>query len=349
MDVSLYAYPFLSSLLICTFITLVLIYSAGRFFQDTKKDFSRHIHERSISRFGGVALILSFVIAIGFDNNLVFSIKHEILIGSLFLILIFGVIDDIWDINWKSQLFFQISLAILTFIAGIRINYISSPFGDIIDFDKGGFFILLSFSIVVLWILLMMNAVNWIDGLDGLSGGVALIGVISVFILSLRPEVNQPPIGIMTMALSGALVAFLFFNFNPARIFAGTSGSMFMGYILAVLAIFAGAKIATTLLVMAVPLVDFFWVIRERFRLKQPIFKADNNHLHHRLLEIGWSQRKISLFYYFITATVALIALNTRSIGKILAIALCFLVISFAIFFISRYREIKINKSYARE
>ena len=176
--------------------------------------------------------------------------------------------------------------------------------------------------VVAIWAVLLMNSMNWIDGIDGISSGISLIGGATIFFLSLRPEVNQPPIGIISAVFIGGLLAFLLFNFYPAKILAGTSGSMFMGFVLAILAIFAGAKIATTLLVMAVPIVDALWVIGERFQSKKSIFSADRRHLHYRLLEFGWSPKKICIFYYVITGLIAVLALNTRAVGKTITFVL---------------------------
>ena len=167
-----------------------------------------------------------------------------------------------------------------------------------------------------------MNSMNWIDGVDGVSAGITLIGGITIFILSLRPEVNQPPVGIIAAALIGCTLALLLFNFYPAKIMAGTSGAMFMGFILAVLSVFAGAKIATTLLVMAVPIIDAFWVVSERIKSGSSVFSADKRHLHFRLIELGWSQRKICLFYCLITAFIAVLALNTGAMGKVITFIL---------------------------
>jgi UDP-GlcNAc:undecaprenyl-phosphate GlcNAc-1-phosphate transferase len=169
---------------------------------------------------------------------------------------------------------------------------------------------------MVVWIVLMMNSMNWLDGIDGLSGGITLIGSLTIFFLSLKPEVNQPPVAILAIVLAGSVLGFLAFNFNPSQVLAGTSGSLFMGFFLAVLAVFSGTKIATALLVMALPVIDFVWVIGERIRNKKSIFKPDRKHLHFKLLELGWSQKKINIFFYIITLAVAAIALNTRFIGK---------------------------------
>jgi UDP-GlcNAc:undecaprenyl-phosphate GlcNAc-1-phosphate transferase len=207
------------------------------------------------------------------------------------------------------------------YIKGVRLDYISNPFGGIFLFHNYGGFIV-GIIVVVIWTVLLINSMNWIDGIDGISSGISLIGGATIFFLSLRPEVNQPPIGIISTVFMGGLLAFLLFNFHPAKIIAGTSGSMFMGFVLAVLAIFSGEKIATTLLVLAVPIVDALWVIGERFQSKKSIFSADRRHLHYRLLELGWSPKKICIFYYAITAFIAVLALNTRAAGKTITFVL---------------------------
>jgi len=299
---------------------------------DARTD-SRHSHKKGISRFGGVALIMSFLVAIFLDKNLVISAPLlGVLIASV-LILFLGVIDDIKQVSWKLQLFSQLLIVILIYVMGVRLQYITNPFGGVLLFNTG-LGSIVGFIISACWILFIMNAMNWIDGDDGVVGGVTFIGVISIFFLSLRPDVNQPPIAIITMTLAGGLLAFTFFNFHPAKIMAGTSGSVFMGFVLSVLAIFAGAKIATTLLVLTVPIVDAIWVIGERLKVGDSIFSADKKHLHFRLREIGWSSKQICMFYYFITALVAFFALNASTAGKgviFIVIALMMIALLFAV------------------
>ncbi|EKD58925.1 MAG: glycosyl transferase family 4 [uncultured bacterium] len=201
---------------------------------------------------------------------------------------------------------------------GVRLQYVTNPFGGVFLFEGfSGHVISLFFSTI--WIVFIMNAMNWIDGVDGASGGVTFIGAVTIFFLSLRPEVNQPPVAIITSALLGALGAFLFFNFYPAKILAGTSGAIFMGFILAIMAVFAGAKIATTLLVLSIPIIDALWVVSQRYLSGHSIFLPDKKHLHFRLLDAGWSHRSICFFYYAITIIISFIALNTYALGKILA------------------------------
>lgn len=325
MNISLYFFPFLSSFLISVALTAFLVWLSGA---------TPFLKRMKISRLGGVAIIISFVIAILADPRLYISIELWAVIIAALYILIVGLIDDFKNLHWKNQLFLQVLAAVFIFIIGIRIEYITNPLGGIIDF---GGLILPSLFLGIIWILLVMNAFNWVDGSDGLSGGVAFIAAITIFFLSLKPEVNQPPVGIITMALAGAILGFLIFNFYPAKIYAGTSGSVFMGFMIAVLAIFAGAKIATALLVMVIPVIDAFWVIGERLKSGKSVFEGgDKKHLHYKLLELGWSEKKIALVYYFITILVAVIALNTQAIGKLITISLVVLIMVTSGLFIER-------------
>ncbi|KKU55674.1 MAG: Glycosyl transferase family 4 [Candidatus Moranbacteria bacterium GW2011_GWE1_49_15] len=305
-----------------------------RFFPDDRRS-GRHVHKAGKLRLGGVAVIIAFVASLLLDESLFIPQSLWGIIAASVLILIVGVWDDIRELNWKYQLFFQFSIAVLVFIMGVRIEYVTNPFGGVFDLEPERLF-LPNLLLVAIWIMIFMNSMNWIDGIDGLSGGITLIGATTIFILALKPEVNQPPVGIITAALFGAVLAFLVFNFNPSRIMAGTSGSMFMGFILAVLAIFAGAKIATMLLIMAIPIIDAFWVILERIKNGKSIFEADRNHLHHKLLELGWSQKKICLFFYAVTFVISLIALNTRAIGKFVTILLAAAVMASLLYVINR-------------
>ena len=306
---------------------------------------NRHIHRPGISRLGGAALVISFVATLFFDPQLVGSAPLEGLFVGCGAILIFGLIDDFKQLGWKIQLLFQIVLVGLVYAIGLKLVFASHLLGGF--FPSGtaaGYFFGLLVSIV--WIVALMNAMNWVDGIDGVSGGVTLIAAGTIFLLSLRPEVNQPPVAIITAALVGCLLAFLLFNFHPSKIMAGTSGSMFMGFVLAALAIFAGAKIATTLLVLAVPVIDALWVIAERFKAGESIFSADQRHLHFRLLELGWPQKKICLFYWSITLCIAIVALNTRALGKAVTFVLI-LIVMLAILFAVRKKTMVNEKTQA--
>jgi len=292
---------------------------------------ARHIHQKGISRLGGVAIIIAFIATVLLDKRLIIETPLLAVLFASGAILIFGVIDDFVEFDWKVQMIFQILIFVAVFAFGVRLQYMTNPFGEIFLFS-GLTGTAVGFLISAGWVVLLMNSMNWVDGIDGVSGGISLIGVITIFLLSLRPEVNQPPVGILASILAGAFLAFLIFNFNPAKIIAGTSGSIFMGFILGVLAIFAGAKIATTLLVLAVPIIDALWVILERLRAKQSVFSPDRRHLHYRLLELGWSQGAICSLYWGITAAIAFIALNTDAMGKIWSFSLVAIAMLFFLF-----------------
>lgn len=341
MAYELFFMPLLSSFVIAAIIISAFVFSVKKT-HDGARSSDRHIHRPGVSRFGGVALIISFVSALLFDRHLAGSASLSALFVGCMLILFFGVLDDLRQLDWKLQLLFQIAMIALVYFIGLRLEFISNPFGGIFLFENAsGFFMGLAVSTI--WIAFLMNAMNWIDGVDGVSGGVTLIGAVTIFFLSLRPEVNQPPVAIITAALVGCLTALLIFNFYPSKIMAGTSGSMFMGFALASLAIFAGAKIATTFLVMAIPVIDAIWVIGERLGAKKSIFSPDKRHLHFRLLQIGWSQRKICLFYWGITVLIAIAALNTRAIGKSITFILIF-VLMLAILFLIRKKAMSVEK-----
>jgi len=325
--------PFLLSFFLSIFF-IWLIYPLAKKIIWQGRDEVRHLAKKTKAlRVGGVAMILAFVLTLVLDQNLFLSWEIKGLFLALALILMVGIKDDLKEISWKINLFFQIGIVILVFLWGIRIEYITNPISaGIINFS-GNWGIFISFFLVLIWILVLVNALNWLDGIDGLSGGTAFISALTIFFLSLKPEVNQPPVAILAMALSGAILGFLIFNFYPAKILAGTSGAMFFGFTLAILAIFSGTKIATSILVLFLPLMDFLWVIGERISEGKSIFKPDQKHLHFKLLELGWSPVKINAFFFSATVIFSLIALNTRFLGKsVTMLVAILLMLTFLIF-----------------
>jgi UDP-GlcNAc:undecaprenyl-phosphate/decaprenyl-phosphate GlcNAc-1-phosphate transferase len=334
MSYAFFLPTFLTSFVVSIFLLTMFIFLNRKYWPKNRRESDRHIHHPGISRFGGAAIIISFIFALLADKNLVVDSPLSGVLFASAAILIFGIIDDFKELSWKIQLIFQISIVALVYLLGARLAYISNPFGGMIMFSGTSGYIF-GLLVAIVWAVFIMNAINWIDGIDGASGGISIICALAIFFLSLKPEVNQPPIEIITAALVGGILGFLFFNFHPAKILAGTSGAMFMGFILAILAILAGAKIATTLLVLIIPAVDALWVIFQRYRSQRSIFSPDKRHLHFRLLELGWSQQKICLFYYGITALLAVLALNTRAMGK-LVVFISFGIIIISILFLIR-------------
>jgi UDP-GlcNAc:undecaprenyl-phosphate/decaprenyl-phosphate GlcNAc-1-phosphate transferase len=335
-----YIFPFLTSFLLSVFLSSGAIYFGNKL-RYLGRDSKRHIHKKNVSRLGGTVIIFCFVFILIADKNLVISSELAGFLAASILLLVVGFWDDIKEIFWKFQLFFQIAVSLLVFVFGVRIYYITNPLtGGIINLNTQ-IGVVISVFLVIFWITLVMNAINWLDGIDGISGGVTFIAAVTIFFLSLKPEVNQPPVAIISAVLAGTLLGFLIFNFHPSRILAGTAGSMFMGFSLAVLAIFSGTKIATSLLVISIPVVDFLWVIFERIRKRKSIFRADKNHLHHKLLELGWSQKKINFFYFGTSILVAFVALNTRAIGKSETLLFTVVIMVFFLIFIQKKIEKK--------
>ena len=319
----LYFKPFIISFLSSLALVFFII-KLGRKYRLFDRFSFRKIHTKNIVRLGGAAIIISFLAGIFLSGDLVFDdLKWGIVACSL-IILFLGVWDDFKNLSWKTQLIGQIIIVLVIIYAGLNVDYIANPFGGA-EFRLDQYLIpdtqysILGSLFILIWIVGFMNVMNWLDGLDGLAGGVSFIGAAILFFLSVSLLVNQPPLGIITAALAGAILGFLFYNFYPAKIFMGTSGSMFLGFMLATLAIFSGGKVATILLVMGLPILDAGWVAIQRIKNEQSVFQADQRHLHYRLLKQGWPQRKIILFMYVICLVFGLSALIFQTAGKLLA------------------------------
>lgn len=287
---------------------------------------SRDIHTVPVPRFGGVAIFGTFWLVIlislliqpdifdftkskvlGLDKNL-----FGILLGSL-VIFGFGLYDDRYGMNWKIKLTGQIIAALIVVSFGIKIPWLSSPFGGI--FDLGIF----SVIFVIFWLVLIMNTINWLDGLDGLASGISAIAVGVLAILAFSLQVPQPATALLGVILFGALIGFLPWNFHPAKIFLGDSGSLFLGFIIGIMAIVSGGKVATAALVLGLPILDVIWVILRRLKEGHSPFLADQKHLHHRLLQAGFNVRQSVIFMYLVSLIFGLIALNSQTYDKIRA------------------------------
>ena len=263
----------------------------------------RHQHSHAVPRPGGIALYLAFMIAVliaqklpveRFDPAEIIRLTG-LLMGATFIFL-FGLYDDWRELKPLPQFVAQLIAAAIAIAFLIFIESVNNPFNNM---QTPRFPYAVTVTITLLWLGLMMNTVNWLDGLDGLSSGVVVIACIVLFVNSaFRLNPPQMSVALLPIALGGAALGFLPFNFHPARIFMGTSGSLFLGFTLGALSIIGGAKMATILLVMGLPLLDFAWQIIDRLRRGQNPLHADRGHLHFRLLDIGISQRKIVIGYY---------------------------------------------------
>lgn len=300
----------------------------------------RKIHVKAIPRLGGLAIVLAFFIGvIGYSlatsrldfGGAKFLIFDQQLIGVLlgaFVLLIVGVLDDIKGLAPIFKLFWHIVAASLVVIFGMSISYIRLPAGLhleltnwVIPFSILGNhfnFVVWADLLTVFWIVLMINTVNFLDGLDGLAGGISVIAAIVIFFLSL--SLGQNAAALLSLIFAGSVLGFLPWNFNPAKIFMGDSGSMFLGFILGVLSVISGGKVATAFLVLGIPVMDVIWVALRRITSGHSPFQADKFHLHHRLLAIGLTQRQAVLTLYLISAIFGIIAIFSQTAGKVQAI-----------------------------
>lgn len=336
MQYNLFVEPLLISFALTVSACLILL-SVPFFRERIWRRGRRHSGKRQISRLGGTALLVGFFLAVLFDEHLVVSREIIALLFGGVVVGLVGIWDDFQELSFKTQGFFQVILTALLFVFGVRITIIKNPFGEVIVLPEQGILpLLVGFVLLLLWISLVLNAVNWLDGLDGLLGSVTLITLVTIFFLSLKPEVNQPPVALLALMGIGVTAGFLVFNLHPARILAGTSGALFLGFLIAALSVIAGTKIATSLLVLALPIADALWVIGERLQAGVSIFQADQRHLHYRLRNLGWGESQIMWFFSLLTGIIAIIALSTQALGKFFAILLVLGVIFSFLFFVAQ-------------
>ncbi|MFQ6015525.1 MAG: glycosyltransferase family 4 protein [Anaerolineae bacterium] len=270
----------------------------------------RDVHRLPVSRLGGVALYLSFMMAITLilllpiprdDPKELFRLRG-VIIGSAILFAV-GVYDDWRELSPWPQLAAQFAAALVAIYHLVFIERVNNPLTD----QQVVFPMWVVVPFTLFWIMGMINTVNWLDGLDGLAAGVTAIASLVFFAHNFR--LGQYSVALLPLALAGSALGFLPFNFHPAKIFMGSSGSMFLGYALGTFSIIAGAKVATVLLVLGVPILDVAWQIINRLRRGRSPVRGDRGHLHHRLFDLGLSQRQVVLLVYFLCAVFGGLAL----------------------------------------
>ena len=300
-------------------------------------DQKRKLHNQPTPLLGGLAIYSSLLISLltyfqfGHPDFNIVPMRFfcGIIFGGLILI-IGGGLDDKFNLPPKILWLFPAlaSLIVVWSGIGVGITQISNPFGSPIfigyHFQLLTFYFSLPALLVWLWMLGMIFTTKLLDGLDGLCSGVGLIGALTMFALSLTSKVNQPITASIAIIFAGSLLGFLFYNFNPASIFLGEGGSTFVGFMLGVLSIILGAKIATALLVMGIPILDVAWAIVRRLVYHRSPFKGDRQHLHFRLLDIGLSQRQAVLVLYAISAVFGGVAIFLQSYGKLISLLILF-------------------------
>lgn len=272
-------------------VPLVIAYSEKQGLIDVPNE--RKIHTRPISRLGGVAIWLSTMLTFLFLVFLSYypygRLLSGILLGSTLMFLL-GLIDDVYTLNAKFKLIIQLAIATLVFLLGVRIDSIINPFGGEIHLSY-----YLSYILTLLWIVGISNAVNFIDGVDGLAGSVITVNSITLGIIAVAMVPPNPISALIAFILAGSMLAFLTYNFNPAKIFMGDSGALFAGFLLATLSITGVMKAAALAIilpfvVLAVPIMDITYSCLRRISKGKSPFVADAEHIHHKLLKAGFTQ-----------------------------------------------------------
>lgn len=286
-----------------------------------------HTQQRVVPRAGGLAVFLGLALAILLFIPLSKTVAG-ILIAAL-LLLIVGLFDDKYhNFSPYLRLLAQFIAAFVVVLSGTSVKFITNPFGGIISFESISF---LPQILTLVWIVWVTNMVNWSKGVDGQMPGIITIAALILGLLSLKLNTPGDPAQITVAKLSFITAAssfgFLLFNWHPAKIFPGFSGSNVLGFLIAVLAILSGAKLATAGLVLLIPATDFAYTfLRRILQGKSPVW-GDRGHLHHKLLETGLSHRMISLFYLLGSVILGVVALNLSSSGKLFAAVLIAVVV----------------------
>jgi UDP-GlcNAc:undecaprenyl-phosphate GlcNAc-1-phosphate transferase len=307
--------------LIATFASLIttpLIRRVCQRFQflDVPGD-GRRVHRQAVPRLGGVAIFISVMLALSMlpfvDNFLTHDLRQHaaevfVLLLPTTLVLVLGIYDDLRGTNAKVKFVALGLIATLFFVLGGRIEALSIPFVGSVELT-----IVASFLLTILWLVGIANAFNLIDGLDGLAAGAALFSSLVILVFSFAQ--GRPFMIVVSLVLCGALAGFLRYNFNPASIFLGDSGALFIGFTLAALSVL-GAQKATTavavsipVLAFGLPVVDTGVTMVRRVISRRPVFEGDKEHIHHMLLARGFSQRQAALVLYAVCAAFGLLAM----------------------------------------
>jgi UDP-GlcNAc:undecaprenyl-phosphate GlcNAc-1-phosphate transferase len=294
----------------------------------------RRVHQKAVPRLGGIAIFLSVLIAVsvlGLVNNLLTQALRpelkEIFVFLLcgFLVLLLGVYDDLRGANATVKFAGLIAVTVLFYALGGRIEHLSIPFIGGVNLHP-----VVGFLLTIVWVVGIANAFNLIDGVDGLATGSALFSSLVLLTVSLLQ--GKVMVAVCALVLTGALAGFLRYNFNPASIFLGDSGSLFVGFSLAALSILGSQKASTAvavaipILAFGLPMVDTGVAIARRFVNRKPIFQGDREHIHHMLLQRGWSQRRVALVLYGVSAVFGLLAMLFVNSGSSLTAVVLFVV-----------------------
>ena len=320
--------PIAATFMIAALITLAATPITGRIARKMgvlDQPDERKVHLHPTPRWGGIAIYLGVTIAVlaafwffpAFQGKVSPAQARMLwaILGGCTAMLIMGMIDDRWFLKAKLKLLIQILVAVVLVACGIRIDFVTNPLNGITVFPAWA-----SALITILWLVGITNAINLLDGLDGLLAGVSTISA-SIFCAVTLLQ-GQWHVALIMAAVAGSCLAFLRYNFHPARIFMGDSGSLFLGICFAACSVVGVFKTTTTmallipLVVLGLPIFDTSFAIIRRARSHQPIFKPDKDHVHHRLLRVGYSHRRVVVLIYILNGVLGLGGLVLTLLGR---------------------------------
>ena len=298
---------------------------------DIPKD-NRRMHKKPTARLGGLAIFLGFIISavIYADVNRELA---GILLGCL-IIVVLGIFDDIYALSAKLKLLVQIVAALCPVLAGVSIDFIRVPS----FISEYGYIALgwLSIPVTLVWIIGITNATNLLDGLDGLACGVSSISALTLLCIAII--VGEGEVAFVTSALAGACFGFLPYNFNPAKLFMGDTGALFLGFVLSTISIqglfkgYAVISIAAPMLILGLPIFDTVSAILRRLRNHQPIMAPDRGHLHHRLIDAGFSQKQAVSIIYILCLILCVVAVGLIATGAVSLWVFALVLLGFILF-----------------
>lgn len=304
-------------------------------------DSERHLHTQPTPRMGGLSIVLGFFVAIGLFMELTPPLAAMLLGGIVIVVL--GMVDDVFRLPALVKLVFQVAAAVIAAAGGNVIRYFSAPewLASEGHLNLG----ILSVPVTVLWIVLITNAVNLIDGLDGLAAGVSAISSVCLVVVALG--YSDMTVAVICGALAGGCVGFLPYNVSPARIFMGDTGSTFIGYILAVASIqglfkiYAIISFLVPFLLLGLPIFDVCFAVISRLRHGDSPLKADREHVHYRLLDMGLSKQQTVAVLYIISGILGLLSvlLSTTDLGRMMPLLAAVAVVGYVAYQLYRHRR----------
>lgn len=309
----------------------------AKFRKRTDKTISTRVKKYIVPRGGGLAIILPLLFISILTQTAELKIV-AILVG-IIILTISGLLDDKYQLSFKYQGLAQVLAALIVVAAGISIDRIQSPFDTSINlrmlvlpftFGSSQYSLVLPADLItIVWILMMINAINWIFGTDGLGEGISAIAFTTILFISVK--LGNPLTAFMAAIAAGGILGFLPFNLPPAKIESGTTGTSVYGFLIAVLSILGGIKVPTAVIVLIIPIIDMIWVMVGRINRKgisklSEVFKVtttgDDTHLHHRLLKLGFSQVQVAIIEWIAVGVCGIIAFAAGNLPKVTIISI---------------------------